>query len=103
MVFHCNGAKSNRHSIGGNFKAGKTKQVKVNLQASINDIEQIEVWIERPPDNADVKWFVDHMLLKTEDGSPAGFFPFHRWVTMKHTVSLFHCSKEEKETPKRKE
>ncbi|XP_072029207.1 polyunsaturated fatty acid lipoxygenase ALOX15B-like [Amphiura filiformis] len=75
-----------RHCIGGHFDAGKTREVRVEVPHPIDDIEQLEVWLERPANTADVRWFVEHMQIEDADKNCVRFFPFHRWVTMKHQI-----------------
>ena len=80
---------SNRHCIGGGrFKAGSKISISLEVHVPIDDVEQIEVWLERPTNRADVKWFVEYMTIENENRECVKFFPFHRWVTMKHQVSL---------------
>ncbi|XP_072014561.1 allene oxide synthase-lipoxygenase protein-like [Amphiura filiformis] len=81
-----NPTPTERHSIGGNFKNGKTRKVRVEVSHPIHEIEQMEVWLERPANTADVKWFVEHMQIQDENKNCVKFFPFHRWVTMKHQI-----------------
>ena len=82
-----NPTPSERHFIKGGFKAGTTRKVKVHLAQPINEVDHIEVWLERPSNTADVKWFVEHLEIVDETDSVTKHFPFHSLVTMKHQVS----------------